>query len=93
VALFITRAENVQYIWYNFYRLGMRPDVIYPQWLRYIVLGLVPVGFMASVPARMITEGFKIEIVVWGYFLGFVLVWLTTQWWKFAISKYTSASS
>jgi ABC-2 type transport system permease protein len=36
---------NIQFIWYQFYRLATRPDPIYPQFLRYIILTIFPVAF------------------------------------------------
>jgi ABC-2 type transport system permease protein len=92
-ALIFTRAENINYVWYQIYRLGTRPDTIYPSWLRYTVLTIVPVGFLASVPARLILSTPDLPLLTASVGLAIFLVYLSTRYWKFALKFYSSASS
>ncbi len=92
-ALIFARAENINYIWWQFYRLGMRPDALYPPWLRYIVLTVIPVGFLASVPARLILGSNEWGFIVAAIGLGAFMVWVSTRFWAFALKRYSSASS
>lgn len=55
-AFLFTQAESIMYLWYQLYKLGLRPDGIYVPWLRVVVLTVIPVGFVASVPARAVLE-------------------------------------
>lgn len=92
-AFWITQGESVMYLWYQLYKLGLRPDSIYLPWLRYLVLSLVPVGFIASVPARSILEPMNpwlpLWVTIWSLFL-----FQTTKWlWKNGLKNYSSASS
>lgn len=92
-ALIFARADNINYVWYNIYRLGMRPEVMYPSWLRYVVLTIVPMGFLASVPTRIVlgmAEPWMIGIEI--LIAGFVL-YMSTRFWDFALRSYASASS
>jgi len=92
-ALIFTQAESVMYLWYQIYRLGLRPDSIYVPWLRFAILTIMPVGFIASVPARAILEPASYGLFAW------VLLWtvglmIFTSWlWQLGLKKYSSASS
>ena len=92
-ALILTRADNLNYMWFNLYKLGTRPDSIYPNWLRYILLSLVPVAFFASVPARIIMGGASYWYILLGLVITSLFVYSTTRYWKFALKFYSSASS
>ena len=37
-AVIFARSENLQFIWFQLYRLGMRPDSIYTPWLKWFLL-------------------------------------------------------
>jgi ABC-2 type transport system permease protein len=92
-ALIFTRADNINYVWYQLYRLGTRPDALYPPWLRYAILTVLPVGFLASVPARLILN--KPDLFLLGASVGIavIAVYLSTRFWRFALRFYSSASS
>lgn len=92
-ALIFTRAENINYVWYQLYRLGTRPDTIYPPWLRYVVLTILPVGFIASVPARLILSAPDILLVLASIGIAALGIFLSTRYWRVALRNYSSASS
>lgn len=93
MSLIFTRAEAINYLWYSLYRLSTRPDAIYPRWVRYAILTILPLGFLASVPSRLI-----LQTPDWTLFAGSVgmaalALYGSTRIWKFAIKFYSSASS
>jgi ABC-2 type transport system permease protein len=92
-AMIFDRAENINYLWYQVFRLGTRPDAMYPRWLRYAILTIVPVGFIASVPARMALEAPSLPLVAGALALAIGSVWLTTLYWAYGLKRYSSASS
>ena len=92
-ALIFTQAENINYVWYQIYRLGTRPDSIYPPWLRYAILTVIPVGFVASVPARLILGEKSYELVAAALALAALSIFVSRWFWKFALRFYSSASS
>lgn len=92
-AVIFTRAENISYLWYQIYRLATRPDSIYPPWLRYTILTILPMGFVASVPARLILETPDWLLLTGCIFLGAICLYLSSLYWKFALKFYSSASS
>lgn len=92
-AIIFTRAENLQYLWYQIYRLATRPDSFYPTWLRYAVLFVIPMGLVASVPARALFEATSLWQPLWALAFGFGMVFLSHLLWKRVIIRYGSASS
>jgi len=93
VSVIYVRAENVNYLWYEMYRLGTRPDNIYPAWLRYLVLTAIPVGFIASVPARIVISGMNWGLIFSAWGITLTLLFLINKFWTFALKRYSSASS
>ena len=92
-ALMITQADSLNYMWFNLYKLGTRPDSIYPNWLRYILLSVVPVAFFASVPARIVMGSANYWYILLGLVTAGVFLFSTVLFWKFALKFYSSASS
>ncbi len=92
-AVIFTKNENVQYLWYQLYKLGMRPDSIYFPWLKFIILTVLPVGFIASVPARALLEAPNYQLFLWVPLWSLTLLYLSHRFWNWALKHYTSASS
>lgn len=93
LSVVFTNAESLSYVWYQIYRLGMRPDPLYPRWLRFIVLGFLPVGFVASVPARILMGDVEYWVLAFGVVLAATLLALSRWVWTSALTRYSSASS
>lgn len=93
LSVIFTRAENLQFVWYQIYRLGMRPDSIYVPWLKYVLLTLVPVGVIASVPARALLDPPDPALFLWAPVLAMILIWLSGRFWRACLRFYASASS
>jgi ABC-2 type transport system permease protein len=92
-AVIFTRAENMQYLWYHLYKLGMRPDSIYVPWLKIIVLTAIPVALIASVPARMVLGSAGPLMALWVAAVAGILLVLSSLFWNYSLRHYTSASS
>jgi ABC-2 type transport system permease protein len=93
LSVILVRADNLQFLWYQLYRLGMRPDSIYLRWLQIIILTVLPVGLIASVPARALLDPPETWVYVWSLLAAPISVWFSTRFWRFALSKYQSSSS
>lgn len=92
-ACIFARSENLHFLWYQVYRLGMRPDSMYFPWLRWIILSVVPVGFIASVPANAVFGLANPWLILWSVGLTILLLYSSHRFWKFALKHYSSASS
>lgn len=92
-ACIFARSENLHFLWYQVYRLGMRPDTMYQPWLRYALLTFIPVGFIASIPASAVFGTANNWLILWSFFLTAGLLYLSHLFWRFTLKHYSSASS
>ena len=92
-SIFFGNTSNIMMLWFQIYRLGTRPDVMYPPWLRYLVLAVIPMGFIASVPARILVGPAEWWLPLGSAVVGIVAIVFSRWYWRFAISRYASASS
>lgn len=92
-AVIFTKNENLQYVWYQVYKLGMRPDHIYFPWLKFALLTLFPVAFVASVPSRAILDAPNFGLYLWVIVWSTTLLYLSHRFWRFCLRFYSSASS
>ncbi|MGZ3788993.1 MAG: ABC transporter permease [Bacteriovorax sp.] len=92
-AVIFTRSENLQFLWWQVYRIGMRPDSMYFPWFKWIILTVIPVGVIVSIPARALLNPPDYLYLLWPLFLVPILLYLTHRFWKYALKFYSSASS
>ena len=93
LSVIYTSAESANYIWYQIYRLGMRPDTFYPTWLRGVVLSILPVAFVASVPTRLLLYDLDWRLIIGGPMVAAILLYLSRKLWRASLVHYSSASS
>ncbi|MBX2988381.1 MAG: ABC-2 family transporter protein [Bdellovibrionaceae bacterium] len=93
VAVIFTRAENLQFLWYQLYKFGMRPDSIYAPWLKFFLLTMLPVAMIASVPARALLDPPEPWLFLWAAVLAVFLLWVSHRFWNWCLKQYSSASS
>jgi ABC-2 type transport system permease protein len=92
-SLIFTQADNLQYLWYNLFRLSTRPHSIYPSGVQLLLLTILPLAFIASIPAEILlgergTDGI---ITLLGIAMGCLLF---SRWlWGRCLRHYASASS
>jgi ABC-2 type transport system permease protein len=73
--------------------LGRFPVDIYKQPLQGVLTYLIPVGVMVTYPAKALMGLISPMGVAVSFGLGIAAVALSLRFWKFALTKYTSASS
>lgn len=74
-------------------RLGERPVQIYAGWLRWLLLTVVPMAFIASVPAYILFQGLSLRWLALAAVVTAGLCGFTLWFWRRAMTAYTSASS
>ncbi len=92
-AIIFTRSENLQYLFYQIYRLGMRPDSIYQPWLKLALLTVLPMAVIASVPSQALMEPPNFGLFAWVILWSLGLLYLSNLFWRFCLKHYSSASS
>lgn len=93
LAITLGRAENLAQLWYSLFRMSLRPDFVYPTWLRYTLLFVLPLGFVASVPAHILLGVRSDEWLFLAIILSLCLLALSSFFWKRILKHYSSASS
>jgi ABC-2 type transport system permease protein len=93
MAVVFTRAENLQYVWYHLYKLGMRPDTIYFPWLKWVVLTILPVGLIASAQSRIVLGMAEPWLAAWVVVVAALCVYLSNRMLRKTLTYYSSASS
>ena len=92
-AVIFTRSENLQFLWWQIYKLGMRPDSMYNPFIKYLILTALPVGVIVSIPARALLNPPELTYLLWPLILGPLLIYGTHRFWNFALKFCSSASS
>lgn len=93
VSVIFTRSENIQFIWYQLYKVGTRPDSLYNPWVRYVILSIIPVGLIASIPARSILDPPHWGLFLWTILMAPLCIYVSHRFWNFCLKYYSSASS
>ncbi len=93
LAIFFSNSTNLQYIWYQFYHLGMKPDSIYRPWIRVALFVVAPVSLMANVPARALMDPFSPGLYLAAVLVAAFFLYLSHRFWNFALKYHSSASS
>lgn len=73
--------------------LARFPVDIYKQPLQGILTYVVPIGVMITIPAKAMMGLVDVGGVIASLFVGILAIILSLRFWKFALTKYTSASS
>lgn len=96
VSFWIVRAQGLLSGYFNISSLGRYPDVIFRGGLKFLFSWVIPIILVANVPARLLTGTFSGPI--YGPLLHLAAAALIVLagsrfFWKFALARYTSASS
>lgn len=86
-------AGNIHFLWHQLFRLATRPDPLYPFYLRVIVMTILPLAFFASVPSRVLVEGFDWRLVLASGGIAIIALFCSHAFWNKALKRYSSASS
>lgn len=93
LAVVMGRAENLVQIWYSLFRMSLRPDFVYPPWLRYLLLFVIPLAFVASVPAHVVLGVRSMVWLLGAVGLAVIFLSLSRFMWRRVLAKYASVSS
>jgi len=91
--IWLVRVDNLFILTESLTQVARYPLDIYPMGLQRLLTYVVPLGLLATVPARQLVKGVDLPMV------GVAVVWavaallLSRFFWKFALRHYSSASS
>ena len=95
VSFWIVRAQGLVYGYFNFLQVARYPDALFPRMFRFIFSWIVPVIIVANIPARLLIK--PLEQPGWLMFhlifAGSAALVMSRVFWRFALRRYSSASS
>jgi ABC-2 type transport system permease protein len=93
IGVMTTEIDHLIWIWRDLFNLSRFPTDIYSPGLRLVLTVLIPVIITVTVPAKALM-GFLNWPTILGSFLGgLILFFLSLKFWRFALTRYSSASS
>src|SRR6267142_3031883 len=95
VSFWIVRAQGLVYGYFNFLNIARYPDAIFPRLFRVIFGWIIPVVIIANIPARLLIKSFgqPLPLMVHLVVASTVIFWSSRLFWRFALKRYSSASS
>jgi len=92
-AIWLVRVDNLWVLGESLVGVARYPVDIYGSGLRQILTFVVPLAFLATVPARQLVRGFDISAVAEGLVWALAVLALSRLFWRRAMRSYSSASS
>jgi ABC-2 type transport system permease protein len=93
LAFWLVRVENVLTIFLSVYHAGRWPLSLYPGWLRYGLIFIIPVAFATTIPVEALTSRLNWVTLVAAFTAAVVLFSLSRAFWKFGLKHYSGASA
>ncbi len=93
VAIFLVQAEGIQMVFHTFYQFGTRPDAIYGQLFRRLLVYIFPLALIASVPSRALLGTITPELAVWNVVASVLIFFAATRFFTWALKYYSGASA
>jgi len=87
------RSWALSRLYYQFFAFATKPDTLYPQAIRYLILSFLPFAFIGSVPTRALLHGLSLREYAWIVVILFSFFIADSVLWKKGLARYQSASS
>lgn len=91
--IWLVRVDNLWVLGESIMQVARYPLDIYGSGLQRLLTFAVPLGFLATVPARQLTQHFDAGMVLIGLAWATVALLGSSAFWKYAMNHYSSASS
>jgi ABC-2 type transport system permease protein len=93
LAFWLVRVENILTIFLSVYHAGRWPLSLYPGWLRYGLIFIIPVAFATTIPVEALTSRLNWVTLVAAFAAAVVLFIASRAFWKFGLRHYSGASA
>ncbi len=93
LAILTTEIDHTIMIYRDLTSMGRLPIDIYHEPLRSLITFVVPVGVMMTFPAKALMGLLRPDIALLSWGIGICFFFVCLKIWKYALSKYSSASS
>jgi ABC-2 type transport system permease protein len=93
IAFWATRVENALELFQGLWQAGRWPVTIYPDWLRYTLTFVVPIGFAVTLPAEALTARLTWPTFVLAIGVTLCLLGFSRWFWLRGLRAYGGASA
>jgi ABC-2 type transport system permease protein len=95
MSFWIVRAQGLIYGYFNLFNIGRYPDVVFRGAFKIIFSYLIPVIIVANLPVRALTRALENPLDGFIHLVGasFFVLLASRVFWRFALRRYSSASS
>lgn len=93
LAFWVVRIEAIFEVLIGIMAAGRLPTDIYPRWLQFMLVYLVPMAFAVTVPAQIITQRGDINALMTQLGVAAVFMIVTRLIWRKAVTRYSGASA
>ncbi len=93
LGILTTTVDHGIMIYRDLTSLGRVPVDIYKEPLRGIITFVIPIAIMMTLPAKTLMNLVSGETIIFACLLGIAIFYISLKSWKYAVSKYSSASS
>lgn len=91
--IWLVRVDNLFVLGESITQIVRYPLEIYPSGLQRLLTFVIPLGFLATVPARQLVRGLDVSMVGIGLVWALVALYVSRRFWQYAMKNYSSASS
>lgn len=85
--------DHAVWIYRDLTSMGKIPVDVYQEPVRSLLTNIIPVGVMMTIPAKALMGLTSLSVVAASLIFGLVVLWLSFRYWRYALTKYSSASS
>ncbi len=93
LGIWLVKVDNLWVLGETAMQVARFPLDIYNTFLQKLLIFYIPLGFLATVPARQLTKGLDLPMVGLGLFWSLLSLAFARWFWRFALRHYSSASS
>jgi ABC-2 type transport system permease protein len=94
ISFWTVRAQGIVYGYYNLFNIARMPDEVFKGAFKAVFTFALPILLVSNVPVRVLADKIT-SPSMWLLLLGLGVVWtVISEWfWRFSLSRYTSAST
>lgn len=93
VGILTTEVDNTIMLYRDLTSMGRFPVDIYREPISWIITFVVPVGIMMTYPAKALMGLLSQTSLIIAVSISFIFLFLSFKFWRFSLTRYTSASS
>lgn len=93
IGILTTSVDHAMMIYRDVYNMGRLPVDIYKEPLRSILTFVIPVGIVMTIPAKAMMNILTVPVVLISFMMAIIFYLLSMKFWRYALTRYSSASS